>query len=111
MKKTIMIGENAVPMEATAFTPILYEELFPDRDLIDETLTASNTLNSDAGGKTSYNFVLRIAYVMAKEADPTIGSFKDWLKQFGMMDIFNVLNEITDMWNTSAEPTARPKKK
>ena len=53
-----------------------------------------------------------VAYIMAKQADSTIpANPDDWLDQFEMFDIYNVLPELIELWGLSAEPIEESKKK
>ena len=50
---------------------------------------------------------------MAKHADKDAvpGSVEEWLEQFEIFDIYQVLPEILELWNLNTLTTAAPKKK
>ena len=52
-----------------------------------------------------------VAYVMAFHADPTIpGTIDEWLDQFEMFSIYEVLPEILKLWGTNLITDAEAKK-
>ena len=52
-----------------------------------------------------------MAYIMAYHADPTIpGTIEDWLDQFDMFSIYQVLPEILEMWGTNMMTDVASKK-
>ena len=43
-----------------------------------------------------------VAYIMAYHADPSIpGTIDEWLEQFEMFSIYEILPEILDLWGTN----------
>ena len=53
-----------------------------------------------------------VAYVMAKHADPEVPeSIDDWLEQFEMFSIYEILPEILELWGANMETEVTPKKK
>ena len=52
-----------------------------------------------------------VAYIMAWHADPTIpGTIDEWLEQFEMFSIYEVLPEILQLWGTNFIIDAETKK-
>ena len=52
-----------------------------------------------------------MAYIMAYHADPTIpGTIEDWLDQFDMFSIYQVLPEILEMWGANMMTDVASKK-
>ena len=52
-----------------------------------------------------------MAYIMAYHADPAIpGTIEDWLDQFDMFSIYQVLPEILEMWDTNMMTDVASKK-
>ena len=118
MEKTIKIGGIDVRMKATAMTSLLYSDKFVGKDGTPEDLFAemaklTQAITAGKGfGNASYNVLPKVAYIMAKQADPTItDDVGEWLDQFGMMDIFNAMDQIVLLWDVNTAPTAKPKKK
>lgn len=104
MKRTITIDDKEVTFKATARTPLLYKQLI-GKDLFLEM----NRLQSDQGA--ALEVFGNLAYVMAKQADPTIGDIDDWFDDFGMFSIYTALPQLTDMWGVETLTTSVPKKK
>ena len=53
-----------------------------------------------------------VAYVMAKHGDPsTPDSIDEWMDQFELFSIYEVLPEILKLWNLNTAQTSTPKKK
>lgn len=124
MERIIHIDGKDVPFKATGSTLRLYRFKF-GRDLLvdfakmygevqeivkrasgDQT-AAVKSLSPDA--LTTFE---NVAYIMARQADPTIPSDPDeWLDGFTMFSIYEVLPEIVELWNMSQMSTAEQKKK
>ena len=52
-----------------------------------------------------------VAYIMAYHADPTIpGTIDEWLDQFEMFSIYQVLPEILELWGTNLQTQVDAKK-
>lgn len=53
-----------------------------------------------------------IAFVMAKHADPSQpNDISEWLEQFEMFDIYEIMPEIMEMWGAENKQLETPKKK
>ena len=53
-----------------------------------------------------------VAYVMAKHGDPSIpDDIDEWMDQFELFSIYEVLPEILKLWNLNNKQTSAPKKK
>ena len=107
MKKKVMIGEKEVLMEATGLTPVDYRTEFPGHDIITElVIIASESLENDV---TSIDTGIyeRLAYVMSEDHEKGV-TFRDWIKQFGPMDVFLASEEIMDVWNGNSDTLSEP---
>ena len=104
MKRTITIDGKEVTFVATAKTPLLYKQwigrdLFIDLNRLQED--QNNTLEVFSG----------LAYVMARQADPSIGDMDEWLDGFAMFSLYTALPQLTDMWALEMSTASVPKKK
>jgi len=110
MKKIINIGEKVVAFKATASTPLRYREKFGEdvfRD-ISKLVAAGN----GALGSGELEIFLRIAYIMAKQADDSIPDDpEEWLDQFDIMPILEILPELMELWGLNVQTIEKPKKK
>ena len=52
-----------------------------------------------------------IAYAMAWHADPATPDIEEWLEQFNIFSIYEVMPVIVSMWNSSMKTSVEPKKK
>lgn len=113
MEKTVLIGEIEVPMKATANTPKRYRQEF-NKDLIIQMQNLYNHLDLKSGvfkGDANLEVIDNLAYIMAKQADNTIGSQDEWLDQFGPTDIYNAMAQIISVWTDTTETLSTAKKK
>lgn len=112
MEKTIKIGDQEVKFKATGGTTRRYRERF-NKDLFSDINELSQHFNSgNALGSFDLECFENIAYIMAKQADDTIPDNPDeWLDQFEMLDIYEVLPQIAELWARNKEEIAEAKKK
>lgn len=126
MEKIIKVGDKEVKMRASALIPRLYRFRFK-RDMIRDMLTLKKAykkaeeLPEDATDEQIEEAQLsaldltifeNVAYVMAKHADNSLPETPDeWLDEFEMFSIYEVLPQILDLWNLSQVQTSLPKKK
>lgn len=103
MKQTIMVGDKPVQFSASADTPRLYR-IICQRDLIRDIQTID-------AKDIDLSVIEQIAYVMAKEADSSIGTIDEWLSQFEMFDIYKSLSDIIKLWGINVTTTSASKKK
>ena len=112
MEKTIQISGIDVPFKATAGTIRRYREKF-QKDLILDMQELSRQASS--GMFLTADALLTFenaAYIMAKQADPSIPDDPDeWLDQFDMFSIYQVLPELVSLWGLSVQTLEDSKKK
>lgn len=104
-------------MKATASTIKRYRrkfnrDFFKDiRNLQKKYAEAENTEDVELSAEDLECFE-RVAYIMAWQYDNTIpASPDDWLDEFDMFDIYQVLPQIIELWGTSSIELETPKKK
>lgn len=126
MDRIIRIDDQDVKFRATARTPRLYRGLV-GRDMIqdmEKLKTAFNKaakVSDDASDEEKRDAQLsmidleifeNIAFVMAKHANPDItASADEWLDQFQMFSIYQILPELLKLWAINTATTSTPKKK
>lgn len=124
MEKIIIVGDKEVKMRASATIPRLYRFKF-GRDIIKDlarlkkTFNKANSLPEDATEEEKEEAQLseldltifeNVAYIMAKHADPSQPDTPDeWLEQFDMFSIYQVLPQILTLWNLNTVTTSKPK--
>ena len=116
LQKTVMIGDQAVVFKSSAAIPRLYRTEF-GRDIFKD-LAKLEKAYKDNAGKTSSGMQIEdlelfenVAFIMAKHADPGIpDTIDEWLEQFEMFSIYEVLPEILQLWGTNMITDAESKK-
>ena len=115
LEKTVLISGKEVRFRSSAAIPRLYRIKFK-RDIFKDL----SKLESSYKGKTDDGEELQIedleifenvAYIMAWHADPTIpGTIEEWLDEFEMFSIYQILPEILDLWGTNLVTDIQSKK-
>lgn len=126
MEKIIRVGGREVKMRASALIPRLYRfkygrDIIHDMNILKKAYkkasdlpeTATEEEREDAQFSVlDLTLFENVAYIMAKHADPAQpDSPEDWLEQFDMFSIYEVLPQILTLWNLSNATTSIPKKK
>ena len=126
MEKTLFIDGKEVKMRASALIPRLYRFKF-GRDIIRDMQQLQNAYqknqklpaNASQEERENAQFTIldltifeNVAYIMAKQADPSIpDTIDEWMEGFSMFSIYEVMPEIIDLWELSNFTTSTPKKK
>ena len=107
--KTVKIGGQDIPLKTSAYTPLLYAQLFNANifaDMQDIVLAASQT------GTVPFEKVItlyRLAYTMAKHADESIPPLAEWLDQFDIYDIPEIAGDLIGLWAADNQSQSTPK--
>ena len=114
-EKTIQISGQEVRFRSSAAIPRLYRIKFK-RDIFKDLakLEQSYKDKSDDGSELQIDdleIFENVAYIMAFHADPSIpGDINDWLDQFEMFSIYQVLPEILELWGSNLVTDIQSKK-
>ncbi len=106
LKKTIKVGDKEVAFRSSATVPRLYCAKFK-RDIFKDLAKLENSYkgSKEEGEEFAIDdleIFENVAYIMAYHADNTIPSnIDDWLDQFDMFSIYEVLPEILALWGTN----------
>ena len=116
IKREIEISGKKVPFRSSATIPRLYRAKFK-RDIFKDL----SKLEKSYKGKTENGEELQIedleifenvAYVMAYHADNSIpANIEDWLDQFDMFSIYEVLPQILELWGENLVTDVTSKKR
>lgn len=115
MEKAICIGkqnkENNKPtlFKATANTPRVYRLKFR-RDLMQDMARLARQHKKRKFDIPDLEVFENVAYVMALQADPNIGSVDEWLDKFDTFDIYEVLPQLLELWGANVETQVESKK-
>ncbi len=126
MERTLLIDGKEVKMKASALIPRLYRYKF-GRDIIRDMnnlrraylkaqkLPKNATLEQKQAAQFSVldlTVFENVSYIMAKHADASVpDSPEEWLDQFEMFSIYEVLPKILELWSVSNGTISTPKKK
>ena len=113
LKKVINVGGKEVAFRSSATIPRLYRAKFK-RDIFKDLAK----LESSYKGNKEDGFAIddleifeNVAYIMAYHADHSIpDNINDWLDQFEMFSIYEVLPEILALWGTNLMTDIESKK-
>lgn len=106
LKKIIKVGDKEVAFRSSATVPRLYRAKFK-RDIFKDLakLEKSYKGSKEEGEEFAIDdleIFENVAYIMAYHADNTIpDNIDDWLDQFEMFSIYEVLPEILALWGTN----------
>ena len=116
LEKTVKIGDIDVKFRSSASVPRLYRIKF-GRDIFKDLskLEKSYKEKADEDGSSmeieDLEIFENVAYIMAFHADPTIPkTIDEWLEQFEMFSIYEILPEILELWGTNLITDVQSKK-
>lgn len=116
VQKTVNISGHEVTFKASASVPRIYRVTF-GRDIFKDLAKLQEAFNANVGQPVSLmqfedlEMFENVAYIFAKHADPTIpDSIDEWLEQFDMLSIYEILPEIFDLWNGNMSTDVKAKK-
>ena len=115
LKKVIKIGDKDVAFRSSATVPRLYRAKFK-RDIFKDLakLESSYKGSKEEGEEFAIDdleIFENVAYIKAYHADNTIpDNIDDWLDQFEMFSIYEVLPEILALWGTNLVTDIESKK-
>lgn len=112
--KTIEICGQPVRFCASAATPRLYRLKFK-RDIFADMQKLTKEFQAKSAGTDlaveSLEIFENVAYIMAFQADRSIPDTIDqWLDQFEMFSIYEVLGELVQLWGDNLFTSASAKK-
>lgn len=116
LQKTVTISGKEVTFRSSATIPRLYRIKFK-RDIFKDLAKLEKSYKDKAGADGStmeiedLEIFENVAYIMAYHADHTIpDNIDDWLDQFEMFSIYEVLPEILELWGNNLITDVQSKK-
>lgn len=123
VEKTVTISGQNIKFKASAAVPRLYRTLF-HRDVFKDMTKLEKSMKRVTPKKGKENpdqppefevedleIFENLAYAMAYHADKSIPkNIDDWLDQFDMFSIYQILPEILSLWGTNLETEVNSKK-
>lgn len=116
IQKVVKICDKEVPFRSSASVPRLYRAKF-GRDIFKD-LSKLEKAYKDRGSEEGSSMEIEdleifenVAYIMAFHADPSIPkTIDEWLEQFEMFSIYEILPEILELWGTNLITDVEAKK-
>lgn len=115
IERTITISGKEVPFRSSATVPRLYRakfkrDIFKDLSKLEKSYTR-RTKDGDELQIEDLEIFENVAYIMAFHADPSIPkTIDEWLDQFDMFSIYQVLPEILELWGENMATDITSKK-
>lgn len=116
LEKTLTISGKEVRFRSSATVPRLYRIKFK-RDIFKDLAKLKKSYKDKASEDGSaleiedLEIFENVAYIMAFHADHSIpGTIDEWLDQFEMFSIYEVLPEILELWGTNLMTEVESKK-
>ena len=115
IEKTVNISGQDVKFRSSATVPRLYRVKFK-RDIFKDLSKLEKAYNKKTGKDEDLQIddleiFENVAYIMAYHADPTIPkTIDEWLDQFEMFSIYQVLPEILELWGANMVTDIEAKK-
>ena len=125
IKKIITIDGIDVPFKANAAVPRLYRlkfgrDVYKDFAALQKSVNKQKTAEDDESVPQesgldidSLEVFEQLSWVMAKHADPdnVPDDPNDWLEQFNVFSIYEVLPKLIELWGLNTQTMAESKKK
>ena len=113
--REIEICGKKIPFRSSATIPRLYRAKFKRDIFKDLNRLEKSYKERDDGTKEleieDLEIFENVAYIMAWHADPTIpGTIEEWLDEFEMFSIYQVLPEILELWGANLVTDIESKK-
>lgn len=116
LQKTVKIGDKEVLFRSSATVPRLYRmkfkrDIFKDLNKLEQSYKSKGGKNGSTMEIEDLEIFENVAYIMAYHADHTIpDTIDEWLDQFEMFSIYEVLPEILELWGTNLITDVESKK-
>ena len=101
MEKIVNIDGKDVKFKSTAGTPIRYQMQFKS-DMLEDLTKLKTKLDNVNNGISEFKMedletFEKIAWAMAKTSDKSIPPMEDWLDEFDMFSIYQILPELSEL--------------
>lgn len=116
LEKTLTISGKEVRFRSSATVPRLYRikfkrDIFKDLAKLEKSYKDKASEDGSALEIEDLEIFENVAYIMAYHADHSIpGTIDEWLDQFEMFSIYEVLPEILELWGTNLMTEVESKK-
>ena len=106
LSKTVKVGDREVTFKSSAAIPRMYRIKFK-RDIFKDLTKLEKSYKDKGDGSKELEIedleiFENVAYIMALHGDPsTPKSIDEWLDQFEMFSIYEILPEILELWGSN----------
>lgn len=106
LTKTVKVGDREVTFKSSAAIPRMYRIKFK-RDIFKDLTKLEKSYKDKGDGSKELEIedleiFENVAYIMALHGDPsTPKSIDEWLDQFEMFSIYEILPEILELWGSN----------
>ena len=117
IEKIVKVGDQEVKFRSSASVPRLYRikfgrDIFRDLNKLEQSFQEKSDENGSRMEVDDLEIFENVAYIMAYHADPTIpGTIDEWLDQFDMFSIYEILPEILELWGKNLKTDVQSNKK
>ena len=107
LTKTVKIGDKEVTFKSSAAIPRLYRikfkrDIFKDLNKLEKAYKKKAKNSDEELEIDDLEIFENVAYIMALHADPsTPKTIDEWLDQFEMFSIYEILPEIIELWGSN----------
>ena len=115
LSTTVKVGDREVTFKSSAAIPRMYRIKFK-RDIFKDLTKLEKSYKDKGDGSKELEIedleiFENVAYIMALHADKSIPSTIDeWLDQFEMFSIYEILPEILELWRSNLFTDAKSQK-
>ena len=115
LTKTVKVGDREVTFKSSAAIPRMYRIKFK-RDIFKDLTKLEKSYKDKGDGSKELEIedleiFENVAYIMALHGDPrTPKSIDEWLDQFEMFSIYEILPEILELWGSNLFTDAKSQK-
>ena len=115
LSKTVKVGDREVTFKSSAAIPRMYRIKFK-RDIFKDLTKLEKSYKDKGDGSKELEIedleiFENVAYIMALHGDPsTPKSIDEWLDQFDMFSIYEVLPQILELWGQNMITDVQAKK-
>ncbi len=116
LEKTVTICGKDVKFRSSATIPRLYRikfkrDIFKDLSQLEKSYKAKASEDGSTLEIEDLEIFENVAYIMAYHADHSIpGTIDEWLDQFEMFSIYEILPEILELWGSNLQAQVDSKK-
>ena len=116
IQKTVEICGKEINFRSSASVPRLYRakfgrDIFKDLSRLEKAYKDKASEDGSSMEIEDLEIFENVAYIMAFHADPSIPkTIDEWLEQFEMFSIYEVLPEILELWGTNLITDVEAKK-